>query len=122
MADARLSDLDNTTSLRLLGAAITGDNPEATITARSSDIVHTRNGQVISARSWSNYGKWDISFPSLTGIELAQLKIYYNRRVMYLQPTGVSTFQFKVMWQGDFSPSYHSPTKISLDISLVEVV
>ena len=122
MAAPEFEHIDSGVFTTLPTAHISGDDPAVERAQRSGDIVHTRNGQTISARSFASVKVWNLSLPKITQSELTNLRAYWDDRVFYLRPTGSTLFKFTVRWAGDFNPQYVGPGIFSLDIPLEETI
>ena len=118
----KLVGLTDTPTVTLPGVSISGDNPAALFGLKAGDIVHTRAGQTISARSWASRRRWDIFVPVATVSEIYLLQFLWAERVFYLQPAGSSALQYKVRWVGDFRPKHISGSKLSIEIPLEQTL
>ena len=106
----------------LPGVSVSGNNPALNWSQKAGDIVHQRNGQTISARTWASVNTWNLVMPAVTTSELTQIRAYWDDRVFYIRPTGSAGFRFTVRWVGDFNPQYISPGLYSLEIPLEETL
>lgn len=119
---AEFEHIDSGVYTTLPDASISGENPALSWSQKAGDIVHTRNGQTISARSFASVKTWNLSMPIVTTSELTNLRSYWDDRTFYLRPTGSPSFKFTVRWVGDFNPQYVSPGVYRLEIPLEELI
>ncbi len=104
----------------LPAASISGSNPADDIGLKAGDIVHQRNGQILSVRSWGMVRTWSISMPKLTLTEVNNLRTFYSQRTFRLYPSGSGAY-YDVFWTGVFNVGNVSPDIYSTDITLEQV-
>ena len=125
MATGRLINTGYSGAVVLTEASITGSDPSAPTQYQESkpgDIVHTRNGRVISVRSWAVGRKFTVKMMAISLATLSSLRLLYNERVVIMQPIGTTSGEVRVHWKGDFTPEYINPTTVNLTINLEEVI
>ena len=127
---AQFENITTSAVLTLPGVSVDGDDPTKVYQEKSGDIVQTRAGQTISARTWTQKKRLTVVFPRIDHTELANLRAYWRLRVFNLLPTGDPGLSYEMRWMGDFSPkqigsgdeSVENPSYFSLEAELEETI
>jgi len=100
-----------------------GSDDLTRILARNvADIVHTRRGQPVSVRPFSNWAAWRVQHTMLTEAQLDELWVFCQVRVFRLLPAGDPGTYYTVYWtDGDFKPEPMGNGLYSLSYTLEEV-
>jgi len=118
MATVKFALIGASSGATIPAASISGDDPSNAYREKAGDIIHTRNGQTISLRSWDYNKTWRIVWPVVESGDLSVLRAFWRLRTFELWPTGVNTLKYEVVWVGDFNPQLIGPGKWSLEATL----
>jgi len=122
MASASFAATGASVSTKLPPASISGNNPDEAFSEKSGDIIHTRGGQMIAMRSWSQVRTWTIIIPDMSEAQMLSLRVFWRDRAFELWPAGVSSPSYDVVWLGEFNAEFVGPGKFSIEIPLEEVI
>lgn len=107
---------------KLPDAQLGSDDPSDIYHQTAGEIVHSRLGIPVSVRPWVTNDKWRYNLNMTTELAVATLKIFFDRRVFYLQPTSVDTLQYLVRWvESEFIAEYIKPGFYSISFTLEKV-
>jgi hypothetical protein len=101
---------------------MTSDNLTRVLSRNVARIVHKRQGQTVSARTFTSWGVWRCAFVAITEAKLDELWVFCQAGVFRLLPTGDPGTYYTVYWDDqDFRPDYLGNGKYSISFTIEEV-
>ena len=90
-------------------AQIGGDDLTTDLKRNRTGIVIERYGVPIATRTYKNNRRWTLNMNAVPVATISSLQQYYQMGTIYLYPDKDESTKHKVLWLGEFNPTYVKP-------------